>query len=196
MNLHWSCSRLNSKTLKTLLSGCFWSPVPCEWSRLMTVMYCGSAKPGEVPRRLGRSKQAGCQEVSAHRAFSLASQPHLISEVPRENQNIKPTFGFCCAGGETCISRLGGPAESCRTVPILVLPHASPILLHHLFTSIASFCCNPHFPGASLECFYCIEKENTCPSWRGASQIPSERTSLQAVPNPKGPEGGTGFPVN
>lgn len=129
-------------------------------------------------------------------AFSLASQPHLISEVPRKNQKIKPTFGFCCAGGETCISRLGGPAESCRTVPILVLPHASPILLHHLFTSIASFCCNPHFPGASLECSYCIEKENTCPSWRGASQIPSERTSLQAVPSPKGPEGGTGFPVN
>lgn len=85
------CSRLNSQILETWLDWLFLATqVLCEYSRLVTIMSWGEAKSHQLSQEI---KAAPAFRMCLHtEAFSLASQPHGVAEVPRKIQNIRSTF--------------------------------------------------------------------------------------------------------
>lgn len=93
-NLHWGGARLNSQTLKVLLSGCFWPHMRCV-RKAGSWLSCTVEEPNRVRslrRRLGRSKQASLWQVSIHRSFltSFLGSPDLCG--CKDKPNIRPTF--------------------------------------------------------------------------------------------------------
>lgn len=157
------CSRLSSQILETWLDWLFLATqVLCEYSRLVTIMSWGEAKSHQLSQEI---KAAPAFRMCLHtEAFSLASQPHGIAEVPRKIQNIGSTFHVVSAVWVGRLTRPGVMAPLSATHHChLVLPQpspSSPIIFSYEY---------PHhsvlmhtFQVPSPEYFHCVEKEKTC----------------------------------
>lgn len=157
-------------------------------------------------RRISQEiKAASAFRMCLHtEAFSLASQPHLIAEVPRKKSKyqIHIPCGLCRAGGETHTSMLNGPTESHPTTSILVVTQPS------LSSSIIFSCEYPfilfwstlfrcHLQILQMpECFQCLAKDKTCLKGNWVFSNSWQEDLFTPVPNPKGPGGRAGFPVS
>ena len=154
------CSQLNSKILDTLLDCLFLATqVLCESSRLVTIMSWGEAKSRQLSQEI---KAAPAFRMCLHtEAFSLASQPHGVAEVPRKIQKIRSTFhvGSAVWVGRPTRPWVMAPLTAAPTLPSgshPALPSSS-IIFSHKYP--------PHsvlmhtFQVPSPEYFHCVENE-------------------------------------
>jgi len=97
-------------------------------------------------------------------AFSLASQPHGIAEVPRKIQNIRSTFHVVSAVW------VGRPTHPRVMAPLSVTHHCHLVLPQPSPSSPVIFSYESHHHSVlmhtlqvpSPEYFHCVEKEKAC----------------------------------